>query len=74
LYAALKSARQFLPAAQAEGFLAANSVNFLLLRYPALQDNPFNEKSLQKAGCDLEKGIALWQLAEERRSYAHRYR
>jgi hypothetical protein len=48
-------------------------VNFLLLRYPALQDNPFNEKSLRKAGCDLEKEISLWQLAEERRCYAHRH-
>jgi hypothetical protein len=40
-------------------------VNSLLLRYPTLQDNPFNEKSLQKAGCDLEKEIALWQLANK---------
>jgi hypothetical protein len=39
-------------------------VRHLLLCYPVLQDKPLTERTLQKAGCDLEKEIAFWQLAE----------
>jgi hypothetical protein len=41
-------------------------VHHLLLRYPTLQDRIMTENALQKAGCDLEAEIALFQLAEGR--------
>jgi hypothetical protein len=37
-------------------------VRYLLQRYPALQRALLTERTLRRAGCDLEAEIAMWQL------------